>query len=73
MLFPYPRDKPFRVSLDLKTLAPRADLSWVKVRVLAAGDGRDIGPAAFRWEQGRLVITTGLAGAGRYVVQFGVR
>ena len=70
VLFPYPRDTPFRVSLDLKTLAPAADTARVKVRALAAGNGRDLGLATFQWDKSRLVITTGLAGAGRYVVQW---
>jgi hypothetical protein len=70
VLFPYPRDKAFRVSLDLKTLAPTADPSQVKVRAIVAGDGRDLGPAIFRWDNGRLVITMGLSNADRYAVQW---
>jgi hypothetical protein len=70
VLFPYPREKRFRASLDLKTLAPAADPARVKVRALAAGDSRDLGPAEFRWESGRLIITFGHAGAGRFVVEW---
>ncbi|MGO9114687.1 MAG: DUF5696 domain-containing protein [Thermoguttaceae bacterium] len=70
VLFPYPRGKQFRVSLDLKALAPAADPSRVKVRAVAAGDGRDLGPAEFRCEKERLIISTGPASAGRYVVQW---
>jgi hypothetical protein len=70
MLFPYPRNRPFRVSPDLKTLAPAADPARVAVRALAAGDSRGLGPAEFRWEKGRLVISVGMAGAGRYVVNW---
>ena len=70
VLFPYPRGKPFGVSLDLKKFSPAADPSRVKVGVLAAGDSRDLGPAEFRWEKDRLVISLGRAGAGRYVVQW---
>ena len=33
------------MSLDLKALAPAADPRKVKVRALAAGDARDLGPA----------------------------
>ncbi len=40
VLFPYPRDKAFRVKLDLKALVPAADLSAVKVRALSAGAAR---------------------------------
>jgi hypothetical protein len=70
VLFPYPRDKSFGVSLDLKAIAPAADPARVKVRVLAAGDAHDLGPAEFRWEKDRLVMTLGRKGAGRYVVQW---
>ena len=70
VLFPYPRNKAFHVSLDLKALAPAADPLRVAVRVLAAGDGRDLGPAEFRWEKQRLVIAMGHAGAGRFVIEW---
>ena len=68
VLFPYPRDKAFRISLDLKVLAPAAELSAVKVRALAAGTCQDLGPGEFRVENGRLVLTVGKPGAGRYVI-----
>jgi hypothetical protein len=70
VLFPYPRDKAFRVKLDLKALAPAAELSAVKVRALAAGTCKDLGPGEFRVENGRLVLTVGKPGAGRYVIQW---
>ena len=68
VLFPYPRDKAFRVELDLKALAPAANLSTVKVRALSAGTRQDLGPAEFRIKAGRLVLTVGKPGAGRYVI-----
>ncbi len=68
VLFPYPRDKAFRITLDVKALAPAADLSALKVRALAAGTCQDLGPADFRMEGGRLVLTVGKPGAGRYVI-----
>ena len=68
VLFPYPRDKAFQVKLDLKALAPAADLSAVKVHALAAGTCKDLGPGDFRVEDGRLVLTVGKPGAGRYVI-----
>ena len=70
VLFPYPRDKRFRVSLEMKTLAPAADPAKVKVRMLAAGDCHDLGPAEFHAENGRLAISLGQPGAGRFVVQW---
>lgn len=68
IVFPYPRDKRFRVSLDLRALAPSADPKHLEVLALAAGTRQPLGAADFAWENGRLVLTVGTAGAGRYVV-----
>jgi len=68
VLFPYPREKKFRVSLDLKALAPGAGLSRVQVRALRAGTQEDLGPAEFKPENGRLLLTFGVPSAGRYVL-----
>ena len=70
VLFPYPREKAFRVSLDLKALAPTANLSRVQIRALAAGDQRDLGPVDFKTENGRLALTLGTPQAGRYVLSW---
>jgi len=67
-IFPYPREKRFRVSLDLKAFAPDAEPGRIKVRALAAGTQQEIGPADFKMEDGRLILTVGTAGAGRYEV-----
>jgi hypothetical protein len=68
VLFPYPRNTRFRVSLDLKALAPRAQAGQVTVRALAAGTGRDLGPVEFAQSAGRLTLTLGTPGAGRYAI-----
>ena len=68
VIFPYPRDKSFRASLDLKTLAPAARRTKVQVRALAAETQHDLGPADFKLEGGRLRLTFATPGAGRYVV-----
>jgi hypothetical protein len=68
VVFPYPRDTAFRMSLNLKALAPAADPARVQVHAQAAGTARDLGPAEFRWEHGRLVIPAGKAGVGRFLV-----
>jgi hypothetical protein len=70
VLYPYPRERRFRVSLDVKTLAPAADMARLQVRALAAGDGHDLGPAGFTLNNGRLVLTVGTPGAGRYAIQW---
>lgn len=67
VLFPYPRDKRFRVSLNLKALAPSAEPSRVQVRALAAGTCQDLGPVEIQRDGDRLVLTLGSTpGVGRY-------
>ncbi len=73
VVFPYPREKRFRVSLDLKALAPSADPRHVQVVALAAGTQEPLGEADFAWENGRLALTVGTPGAGRYVVSWNAR
>ena len=68
VLFPYPRDRRFRVSLDLKSLAPAADPATLKIRALEAGDQRDLGEVPFKVDGGRITLETGVPGAGRYVI-----
>ncbi len=68
VLFPYPRDKPFRVAVDVKGLAPAADTAAIQVHALAAGSGQDLGPVAWRMENRRLMLTVGKPGAGRYAI-----
>ncbi len=68
VVFPYPRDKRFRVSLDLQSLAPTADPRRLKVLALAAGTQQPLGTADFVWENRRLLLTVGAPNAGRYVV-----
>ena len=69
-VFPYPRDKRFRVSLDLRALAPSADPQHIQVLASAAGTQQPLGAADFAWENGRLLLTIGTPGAGRYVVSW---
>ncbi len=68
VLFPYPRDRQFRVQLDLKALAPSADASRAAVRALAGKSREDLGPVDCRIVDGRLSITLGKHGAGQYVI-----
>ena len=68
VLYPYPAGRPFRVSLDVKSLAPAVDLAHLQVRALAAGTGRDLGPVAAEQQNGRLLLTVGMPGAGRYAI-----
>jgi hypothetical protein len=68
VLYPYPRERRFRVSLDVRSLAPDADLEHLQVRALAASTGRDLGPVAAEQKNGRLMLTVGTLGAGRYVI-----
>jgi hypothetical protein len=68
VLFPYPRDKKFRVSLDLAALVPSADPARAEVKAFAAGTQQPIGPVNFTLQNGRLILSLGQPGAGKYVV-----
>ncbi len=71
VLFPYPREKALRVSLDLKALAPKADPARVQVHALAAATQQDLGPVETKLEGGHLLLNLGKPGAGRYAVTWG--
>lgn len=70
VVFPYPRDRKFRVRLDLKALAPAANPATVKLRALSTGDQRDLGSVEFRMEAGSLEFEAGTPGAGRYLIEW---
>ena len=70
VLFPYPRDKPFRVSIDVKGLAPTANVSAIKVRALAAGTQQDLGPVEFTLKDTKLEIVAGKTRVGRFVISW---
>ncbi|MBM3476822.1 MAG: hypothetical protein FJX75_26415 [Armatimonadetes bacterium] len=69
-VFPYPRDKAFKVALDTQRILPRVkiDLGKITVHALAAGTQTDMGAVPSQIEKGRVVFEVGTAGAGRYVV-----
>ena len=71
VLFPYPREKSFRVSFDLKALAPQAEPARVQVHALAAGTQEDLGPVEARLEGTRVMLNLGRPGVGRYAVTWG--
>ena len=70
VVFPYPRNKGFRVSLDVKALAPGADLERLNVHALAAGTQKDLGPVDFKKDGHRLLLTVGKPGVGRYLISW---
>lgn len=72
VIFPYPRDREFTLSLYLPDLVPNAKLSLDKVQVhaLAAGTQADLGQVPVQWGRGHMVFKLGLKGAGRYVVSW---
>jgi hypothetical protein len=65
-VFPYPRDRSFRVTLDLGALASKADPARVRVEAFAAGTR--LGPVPAKGSGRRIELTLGTPGAGRYVV-----
>ncbi len=70
VIFPYPREKRFRVSVALPA---GADPARVQIRARAAGTGEDLGPAQWTAANGRLELTVGTKGAGRYAVTWDAR
>jgi len=72
VVYPYPREKVFRVALDLARLVPEAPKSLESVRVsaLSARTQEDLGEVACHEENGRLVFMVGIAKAGRYRVRW---
>jgi hypothetical protein len=70
VLFPYPRDRQFKVALELKALAPTADFRQLKLRALAVGTQQDLGAVPFTMENGRFVFQPGKAGVGRYMLSW---
>lgn len=70
VIFPYPRDHVFRATLNVKQIAPQADLTRLKLHILAAGDQRDLGPAEFKRDGDRIEIKFGATGAGRYALEW---
>jgi hypothetical protein len=71
-VFPYPREKAFKVALDVKAISgdQRVDPKKVRVVALAAGTQADLGAVACSADKGRVVFEVGAKGAGRYVVQW---
>jgi hypothetical protein len=72
VLFPYPREKRFRVSLSLPSLAAgsTAELSRLQVHALAAGTQEDLGPEPFQVQAGKLILEVGRPKAGRFLVKW---
>jgi hypothetical protein len=71
-VFPYPRDREFRVALDLGKLVVGAAPAPAKatVHAMAAGTQADLGEVPARVDKGRLVFEVGTPGASRYVVSW---
>lgn len=69
-VFPYPRDRAFRVALDVPRLVPQAniDVNKVVVHAQAARTQEDMGSVPVRIDNGRIVFEVGKPGAGRYLV-----
>jgi len=69
-VFPYPREKTFKVALDVRALSggQQVDPKKVRVQALAASTRADLGTVACSVDKGRVVFEVGTKGAGRYVV-----
>jgi hypothetical protein len=69
-VFPYPRNVPFGLRLNIKALAPDAKPDHIEVRALAADTQKDMGKVSHEIKDGWLSLTLGLRGAGRYVISY---
>lgn len=69
-VFPYPRERRFRVSLDLRRWKGAGRGNRAQVRALAPRTLADLGLVESRLDRGRLVFETAMPGAGRYVVSW---
>lgn len=70
MVFPYPRERQFTVTLNLPALLPNVKSDWrnVQVRALAAGTQAEMGKVEAKVENGIVTWECGGKGVGRYVV-----
>jgi hypothetical protein len=70
VVFPYPREREFTVTLNLPALLPsvKGDWSKAKVQALAAATQADMGRVAAQIAGGKLTWKCGGKGVGRYVV-----
>lgn len=68
VIFPYPRDKAFHVNLDMKQLLPGSRASAIEIHALATKTQADLGSVPFTVHDGKLRLTLGMPGAGRYTV-----
>ena len=72
VIFPYPREKSFCVSMSLALLGAgsSATASRLEVHALMAGTQEDLGPEPFQVLGGRMVLEVGRPKAGRFVVKW---
>jgi hypothetical protein len=71
VVFPYPRDREFQVTLDLQAIVPGVDAAArPQVKALAALTQADMGPVRATFTGGELSFRVGKPGAGRYVVSW---
>jgi Family of unknown function (DUF5696) len=69
-VFPYPRDREFTVSLDVKAIAgePNPDTGSLRLQAVLSGGNPSLQDHPFRIADGRLVFVTRGAGSGHYLV-----
>lgn len=68
VIFPYPRECEFTVTLDIQALAPTADRDKIRVHALAMQTQDDLGLVPITWDNRRLSLKVGMKNAGRYVI-----
>ncbi|NOZ21008.1 MAG: hypothetical protein GXP25_07955 [Planctomycetes bacterium] len=67
-LLPFPRDRKFRIELDLRPLLPKQPIAKAKITAVDA-KGKAIGNVASKLANGRLTFDAGTKGAARYQIR----
>ena len=69
-LFPYPRDREFRVQLNLAIFAAKSGANNVRVQAIGAGSQENMGSVEHEWDGDLLRFKVGHPNAGRYIVKW---
>ncbi|MFO7976709.1 MAG: hypothetical protein R6V12_19005, partial [Candidatus Hydrogenedentota bacterium] len=69
-VFPYPREKEFRVEINLAAFAAKSGARNVRVEAIAAGSRENMGPVPHERDGDTLKFKVRIPDAGRYIVKW---
>jgi len=70
IIFPYPREREFTLTLDMKALAPTARLDKLNIHGLAIKTQRDLGMVNYTKDGHHITLKLGAKDVGRYVISW---